>query len=495
MSFEHLAAISLDDVVVITSHPLPVTASCWPVRFLPAEAAVPADAKFYVLCGQTASVRALIERGLGAPLYVLTDSREQTLLGRLNVNVEGLGDGTWESSVNAVCSRHVRSVPWLVFEHARRSPNVEAVCDVNGSATYSELCSMAWRFGEELVAQGVPHSESTVEGEMIAVGVMLEPSVLCCAALLGLALRRITAVAVASQPGHRKHMLESVHCVALLVEGAIDHLEDGHGVPLIRVDLLDFGARDSTGRLSHAVPLHAIKPPPKAASLGDVAFVGWTSGSTGLPKGMGVTSWRLAHWSRWRTLHTPVSEFGRRAAMNLFWIWYWHIPLTQGRALCITPSSANTDVISLVRYLGELRVDYVDCLTPGQLSLLTELCDDLPPTLKHIFSSGEALPVATARAFVTKFPHVRLHNLLATTETTADICMLLNVNVPLCDRMDIAGVKYVPVLDVGATASIVWQNSVSLESETGRLIWKGCLSRTQTECSACQLLHTLPASL
>ena len=36
--------------------------------------------------------------------------------------------------------------------------------------------------------------------------------------------------------------------------------------------------------------------------------------------------------------------------------------------------------------------------------------------LRHVFASGEALPVATAAAFVAAFPGVPLHNVLSTTE-------------------------------------------------------------------------------
>ena len=41
----------------------------------------------------------------------------------------------------------------------------------------------------------------------------------------------------------------------------------------------------------------------------------------------------------------------------------------------------------------------VDCLTPGQLQMTTELCsaDSLPPCLAHVMCSGEALPVGRVR--------------------------------------------------------------------------------------------------
>ena len=163
----------------------------------------------------------------------------------------------------------------------------------------------------------------------------------------------------------------------------------------------------------------------------------------------------------------PADAFGTRAAMNLFWIWYWHIPLTMGRTLVITPSACNVDVLELVGYLGTSRASYVDCLTPSQIQLICELCDTLPPTLKHVFSSGEALTLATARAFLTKFPGVKLHNLLATTETSADICVLKDVRLPMVDRLLAAGHTHTPIVDrsAGGLHGVVWENRIRLVAE------------------------------
>jgi non-ribosomal peptide synthetase component F len=372
------------------------------------------------------AVTALLQR-VPAPLYVVTDSPDPTVCGRLNVHGASLAGGEpelvvdWEPIVAAVCSRHIRGVARLIVDHAHRSPDAEAVSDAHGSATYAELCSMACAVGEELAARvpacaAKPNRAAGRAGDVF-VGVQLAPSILSCATLLGLNLRRLTPCDIADQPAKRQYMLESAGCVALLVERDIDGVRDGealHGVPLVRMDML---------ALRRTIPLARVPLPP-AASLGDAHIVGWTSGSTGMPKAMAVTNLRISHWSRWRTYHMPASAFGGRAAMNLFWIWYWHIPLAMGRTLVITPTECNVDVVALLRYLDDKRATYIDCLTPSQMQLMIDLCDTLPPSLAHVFSSGEALPLAVARAFLRKFPNIRLHNLLATTETSADICML-----------------------------------------------------------------------
>ena len=246
---------------------------------------------------------------------------------------------------------------------------------------------------------------------------------------------------------------------------------------------------------------------------------------------MAVTNWRIAHWSRWRTFHMPASSFGTRAAMNLFWIWYWHIPLAMGRTLVITPSEHNIDVLSLLAYIEAKGATYIDCLTPSQMQLIAELADTLPPSLIHICSSGEALPLATAyvprrrrsssampftlppshlsrapgaihpvlRSHLTQPPraaalasvrsphpapaalplsessdasgvpscasflHVHVHNILATTETAADICLLKDLSLPSVEQPLSAGRTHAPILDSSASryGGIVWNNQIA----------------------------------
>ena len=319
LCFEHLSTVALEAIVVLVSaeYTLPASACDWPVQFVQPDN-LPLGARHIVLCGARATVEALLER-VPLPLYVVTDCPHQTLRGRLNLpiaNLAGKGAIDWEPAIAAICSRHVRGVARMIADHAWRTPNAEAACDESGSVTYCELCSMATALGEQLELR-VPacrFAEGT-STEGVLVGVLLAPSILSVATLLGLTLRRLTPCDIASSDSAtRRHQLESSGCVALLVEKDVEGVEDGgrlHGVPLVRVD---------TMQLSRALPLSRVPLPP-AAALGDAHIIGWTSGSTGRPKAMAVTNFRIAHWSRWRTYQTPEGDFGTRAAMNLFWIW------------------------------------------------------------------------------------------------------------------------------------------------------------------------------
>jgi acyl-coenzyme A synthetase/AMP-(fatty) acid ligase len=156
----------------------------------------------------------------------------------------------------------------------------------------------------------------------------------------------------------------------------------------------------------------------------------------------------------------------------------------------------------MVSRLHELKVDWVDCLSPGQLNMLVELVDERDfPTLpfKHVMSSGEALPVAVAAAFLKRFPGTSIGNCLSTTETAADACCLKEIPLALCeamladeesirmaksaatDEIETPAVSYVPVLRMCAdnfgtlrSDSVVWGNALGRAAESGeRLLVKG----------------------
>lgn len=286
LRFEHLSAVAIADIVVLVpaDYTLPTSAGEWPVCFMPIDN-VPCHARRHtVLCGTCAAVETLLER-VPNPLYVVTDCPHATLHGRLNLTVANLAAGAdasfdWEPAIAAICSRHVRGVARMIVDHAWRTPDAEAACDEHGSVTYSELCSMACVLGETLERRvAACRFDGSVVGGVL-VGVLLSPSILSCATLLGLNLRRLTPCDIAAQPSMRQYMLESAGCVALLADADVDGVQDGselYDVPLVRVDQM---------QLTRTLPLARVPLPP-AAALGDAHIVGWTSGSTGKPKAMG----------------------------------------------------------------------------------------------------------------------------------------------------------------------------------------------------------------
>jgi acyl-coenzyme A synthetase/AMP-(fatty) acid ligase len=144
--------------------------------------------------------------------------------------------------------------------------------------------------------------------------------------------------------------------------------------------------------------------------------------------------------------------------------------------MIIIPDEMTVDVVAMVDYLKLHQVDWVDCLTPGQLKMMTELVSsETHPQLpvRHVMSSGEALSISVAKLFLTRFPGTSLSNVLSTTETAADICCLKYVTLQLIESLEHdSQLVHVPILDEGQ--HVVWGNAIGVSvEESGRLLIKG----------------------
>lgn len=205
----------------------------------------------------------------------------------------------------------------------------------------------------------------------------------------------------------------------------------------------------------------------------EVAFIEWTSGSTGLPKGCRTTHKSLANMAFWRWWEFPTSpgeEF--RCAMNLFFVWYWFIPLQQGGTLIIIPDEVQINAPVLVDFLATHRCTRWDCISPTLLRTLLQVCShDTLERLRELtimHSGGELLEVDTCRMFHQELPWMRLINGFATTETGCDFTY--------CEMT--------PALT--AELSAQKQFAAPIRHRAGRGSWAGLCWNTKA------VLHSLP---
>lgn len=159
----------------------------------------------------------------------------------------------------------------------------------------------------------------------------------------------------------------------------------------------------------------------------DPAYVLYTSGSSGRPKGVEGTHRGAMNrlWWMWERYPFEAGEICCQKTNLGFLDSVWEIfgPLLAGVESVILPREVVLDPEELLRSLAENRVTRI-VLVPSLLRALLEHAPNLQervPDLKVWSCSGEALTWELARRFRSAFPKATLLNIYGSSEVAADV--------------------------------------------------------------------------
>ncbi len=213
---------------------------------------------------------------------------------------------TWNDTATAFAP--VPCVQALFEDWADRTPTAPAVLyedDAGGEHTldYGTLNACANRLARQLIAFGI--------GPEQTVGLCLEPSLERLVGLLG--VLKAGAAYVPLDPAYPAarlgFLLEDCRPALVLIQASTRDLVAGHGVPVLCLDLNPDLDADLDG------PRRATAPadnPPRRVGPDGLAYIVYTSGSTGMPKGV-----QVEHRGLCNVAQVAVQMFGLRPADRL----------------------------------------------------------------------------------------------------------------------------------------------------------------------------------
>ena len=325
-----------------------------------------------------------------------------------------------------------------VRHHARYRASATAVVGPDATLTYAEVDSLAARYAGSLIAAGVTKGDRVV----------LRMPKTARAVVLMQAVLRAGAIYVPIDP--------------LTPESRVDRiLRDCR--PALAVTEAD--------SLPDAPPL----PEPVPVDPDDPAYILYTSGSTGEPKGVCLSHGNAEAFIRWvvETIRpSPSDRFANHAPFHFdLSVLDLYTAFHAGASVHLIPEPAGFDAPTLNRFLRSHAIT-IWYSVPSVLCLM--MADATFPSpcevpLRVVFFAGENFPIRQLRQLRTAWNNVRFLNLYGPTET--NVCTSYEV-------VDIEPDRGIPV-PIGAACSgdRVWAETASggmaREGEEGELIVDG----------------------
>ena len=335
-----------------------------------------------------------------------------------------------------------------LFAHATSRPQDVAIIDDRGQTTYQQLAAMSAGLGMYLAAQT----------KKPRVGVLLPSSAGFVASFYGTLLAGKSAVPINFLLGDR----EIAHIVA---DSGIDTVvtipQLAGRVKDLPLNVIDLTALPQT-------PPAAIKPKFPEPKADDEAVLLYTSGTSGLPKGVILT---------YGNFQSDVDASIQHVGLKSSHVFLGVIPMFHSfgvMAMMLAPIQLGSKIIYLARFsavgvLNAIREHNVSIMmgVPSMYGAMLRLKDASPDDFKNVYaviSGAEPLPETIREAFLKRFGKP-IYEGYGLTETSPAV----NFNTPTAHRPGSVG-KSVP----GAEVKITDENGQALPvGEIGEVWLKG----------------------
>jgi amino acid adenylation domain-containing protein len=313
------------------------------------------------------------------------------------------------------------ALPFL--ETARKFPDNLAVVSGEQRVTYSELRAFAQRLAGQL--------RTPRDGNLSRVGILASRSLETYAGILAACWVGAAYVpfSIKSPEDRLVRLLERTQLQALIVdrEGAA-LLTDrvlcaSPGKIVFASEVKHEFARslpNGTGSVGDATPLDSGDAPSHVGAE-DPAYILFTSGTTGTPKGVVVAAGAVGHFVSMMNARYTITPADRIAAItgitfdlsvfDMFCGW------SRGASLWVVPSG---QVMAPIRFIQETEatIAFTVPSVGAWMNRMHLLSPGSMPSIRYLLLAGEPLPVSVALAFEKAAPNAVIDNLYGPTEAT-----------------------------------------------------------------------------
>jgi amino acid adenylation domain-containing protein/non-ribosomal peptide synthase protein (TIGR01720 family) len=305
----------------------------------------------------------------------------------------------------------------LFISWANRTPKQIAISQGDRSWTYDELVENARAITQVLITHGIKR------GDVVAVSGSKSFGLI--ASMLGVLLSGGVLLTLAQNfPKQRQQlMLEQAQAQHLLHVGQLP--KDKEWIKeFIEISFID----PETGNpgIPDSLPFNSYIPEPPNSD--DAAYVFFTSGTTGTPKGILGSHKGLSHFLNWQRQQFAVSPQDRLAQLtglsfdvvlrDIF------LPLTSGATLCLPEVEDDLTPAYILPWLERVQISLLHTVPTLAQSWLTDMSPAISlRKLRWVFFAGEPLTKMLVCRWRRAFPEAgKIVNLYGPTETTLAKC-------------------------------------------------------------------------
>jgi amino acid adenylation domain-containing protein len=244
------------------------------------------------------------------------------------------------------------------------------------------------------------------------------------------------------------------------------------GCPGIKTAILAAPCPASAVALDAAAGCEPARNPPLEPSEG-TANILYTSGSTGQPKGIQITTRSLLHFARW-----AVDYFGVRPADRVANHAPYNFDLSTldifaavdaGATMCPVPESIKVLPYQMARFVADQQITVWYSVPFALAMMVNHLGAHDLSRLRHVIFAGEVMPKPVLQALARALPRAAFTNLYGPTET--NVCTEYRV-----DEADLADEDPLPIGRAIADTR-VWivneEGGLISDDQTGELIVAG----------------------